>query len=61
MEILRYPGTRISVIRGFEIGYPMYTPLMSTKLSNGETLIEEYNKSGGYSDQDNDGYIDFIN
>ncbi len=44
--------------RGIEIPYPMPTPLIRTKLKNGEWFEEAYAKAGGYGEQDPD--KDFI-
>lgn len=46
--------------REFEIGYGMNEPLLSTVLKKGEPLREEYNGSGGFSDQDSSEYKEFI-
>lgn len=46
--------------RDYEIGYGMEEPLLSTTLVKGEPFREEYTSAAGYSsDEDND-YIDFI-
>ncbi|GGM23688.1 hypothetical protein GCM10011351_06840 [Paraliobacillus quinghaiensis] len=46
--------------RDYKIGYGMVEPLLSTTLVKGEPLREEYTSAAGYSaDEDND-YINFI-
>lgn len=47
--------------RGYDIGYMMDQPLITTKLKKGEPLREQYHRSGGYSeDQDPKAYIEFM-
>ncbi|MFD2044745.1 hypothetical protein ACFSTA_07680 [Ornithinibacillus salinisoli] len=47
-------------VRGFDIGYGMDEPLISTTLKKGEPLREVYVKNAGYSDIDEDDYVSFI-
>ncbi|WP_235548967.1 hypothetical protein [Paenibacillus sp. Soil522] len=46
--------------RDYEINYGMNEPLLSTTLKRGQPLREEYEKSGGYGEQDKKEYVDFI-
>ncbi|GMK40458.1 hypothetical protein PCCS19_35140 [Paenibacillus sp. CCS19] len=47
--------------RGYDIGYMMEEPLITTALKKGEPLREDYYRSGGYSaDQDPEAYIAFM-
>ncbi|KMJ56755.1 hypothetical protein AB685_19750 [Bacillus sp. LL01] len=46
--------------RDFLIYYGMDQPLITTTLKKGETLRESYTKNGGFSDQDDTAYIDFV-
>lgn len=46
--------------RDYEIDYAMNEPLITTTLQKGEPLREKYSFAGGYSDQNNQEYIDFI-
>lgn len=46
--------------RGYEIGYMMEEPLVTTTLKKGEPVREEYKRSGGFSEQDEKDYVDFI-
>lgn len=45
--------------RDYEIHYGMEEPLITTTLTKGEPLREQYTGSGGYSDQEDDAYIEF--
>lgn len=45
--------------RDYEIHYAMNEPLITTTLTKGEPLREQYAGSGGYSDQEDDAYIEF--
>ncbi|WP_281863806.1 hypothetical protein [Planomicrobium okeanokoites] len=45
--------------RNYEIHYAMNEPLITKTLTKGEPLREQYAGSGGYSDQDDDAYIEF--
>lgn len=47
-------------IRNYDIGYGMDEPLISTTLKQGVPIREEYLKSGGYSDLDEDDYVVFM-
>ncbi|AST92499.1 hypothetical protein BC6307_14960 [Sutcliffiella cohnii] len=47
-------------VRGYEIDYAMDTPLIGTTLKRGEPLVEPYRKSGGYSDQSEKEFVEFI-
>src|SRR5690554_5657174 len=47
-------------VRNYVIDYGMNEPLLSTSLKQGEPYREEYVKSGGYSDQDEDDYVVFM-
>src|SRR5690606_25537683 len=48
-------------IRGYEIGYGVNDIGLSTTLKQGEPYREEYEKSGGYSpDQDPKDYVKFM-
>lgn len=47
-------------VRNYDIGYGMEEPLVRTTLKHGEPIREEYVKSGGYSDQDEDDYVAFM-
>lgn len=46
--------------RGYQLDYPMIEPLLTTTLTKGEPLRESYTGSGGYSDQDDAAYIEFM-
>lgn len=46
--------------RGYQLDYPMIEPLLTTTLTKGEPLREQYAGSGAYSDQDDDRYIEFM-
>ncbi len=46
--------------RNYELDYPMNEPLLTTTLTKGEPLREYYAGSGGYSDQDEAAYIEFV-
>lgn len=46
--------------RGYQLDYPMIEPLLMTTLTKGEPLREYYSGSGGYSDQDDAEYIEFM-
>lgn len=45
--------------RDYQIYYGMEEPLITTTLTKGEPLREQYTSSGGYSDQEDDAYIEF--
>ncbi len=47
-------------MRGFNINYPMNEPLVETILQQGEPYREEYQRSGWYSDQDEEEYQYFM-
>ncbi|MWC30812.1 hypothetical protein [Paenibacillus sp. MMS18-CY102] len=46
--------------RGYNIGYMMNQPAITTKLKKGAPLREQYKGGGGFSDRDNKDYIAFI-
>jgi len=46
--------------RGYQLDYPMEEPLITTTLTKGEPLREQYVGSGGYSDQEDAAYIEFM-
>lgn len=46
--------------KGIKVDYAMNEPLIRTVLIKGEPLREKYHFAGGYSDQDNDEKIEFI-
>lgn len=46
--------------RGYQLDYPMIEPLITTTLTKGEPLRESYTGSGGYSDQEDAAYIEFM-
>ncbi|WP_342505365.1 hypothetical protein [Sporosarcina sp. FSL K6-2383] len=46
--------------RGIEVDYAMNEPLIITTLKKGEPLRQKYNFAGGYSDQDEEEYVEFI-
>lgn len=46
--------------RGYQVDYPMIEPLLMTTLTKGEPLRESYTGSGGYSDQEDAAYIEFM-
>lgn len=46
--------------RGYQLDYPMEEPLLTTTLTKGEPLREQYSGSGGYSDQEEAAYIEFM-
>ncbi|SDI44974.1 hypothetical protein SAMN05192534_1592 [Alteribacillus persepolensis] len=46
--------------RGYEIGYIMEEPLLTTTITKGEPLREEYKGSGVYSAEDSEEYVNFI-
>ncbi|MFJ7934944.1 hypothetical protein [Sporosarcina sp. NPDC096371] len=45
---------------GIEIDYPMNEPLIMTTLKKDESLRQKYNFAGGYSDQDEATYVEFV-
>lgn len=47
-------------VRSYDIGYSMDEPLLRTTLKQGEPLREEYVKSGGYSEQNEEEYVAFM-
>ena len=53
-----FPMTEIE--RGFEIDYPMDMPLIETELKKGEPLVTTYKGAGGYSDLDEEEFIEFM-
>lgn len=46
--------------RDYSIDYAMNEPLLITVLTKGEPLKENYAGSGGYSTEDDDAYIEFV-
>ncbi|HSJ36962.1 MAG TPA: hypothetical protein VK945_01965 [Planococcus sp. (in: firmicutes)] len=46
--------------RGYQLDYPMEQPLLTTTLTKGEPLRESYTGSGGYSDQEDAAFIEFM-
>ncbi|WP_142827361.1 hypothetical protein [Planococcus soli] len=46
--------------RAYAVEYPMNEPLLITKLTRGEPLQERYAGSGGYSAEEDDAYIEFV-
>ncbi|MFS0574930.1 lipoprotein [Sporosarcina sp. 179-K 3D1 HS] len=46
--------------RGLEIGFAMSEPLIFTNLKKGEPLRHIYQFAGGYSDQDDPEYVQFV-
>ena len=46
--------------RGYKIDYPMNQPHLLTTLKKGDRLTSTYQISGGYSDQDEEDYINFM-
>ncbi|MGP4071178.1 hypothetical protein ACTWQB_01325 [Piscibacillus sp. B03] len=48
------------VTREYDIGFAMNEPLLSTVLEKGEPLRKEYTASGGFSSQDPDEYVEFM-
>jgi len=46
--------------RGIEVDYAMTQPLITTTLVKGEPLRQRYNFAGGYSDQDEATYVEFV-
>lgn len=46
--------------RGYQLDYPMEEPLLTTTLTKGKPLREAYSGSGGYSDQDDAAYVEFM-
>lgn len=46
--------------RGYQLDYPMEEPLLTKTLTKGEPLREQYSGSGGYSDQEEAAYIEFM-
>lgn len=46
--------------RGIEVDYAMNEPLITTTLVKGEPLRQRYNFAGGYSDQDEAAYVEFV-
>jgi len=47
-------------LRGFRIDYFMNEPLLQTTLQKGTPFREVYSKSGGYSEQDDPGFVKFM-
>ncbi|MEK6267914.1 MAG: hypothetical protein N2C11_04950 [Planococcus sp. (in: firmicutes)] len=46
--------------RNYSVEYAMNEPLLITVLTKGEPLKEYYSGSGGYSSEDDDAYIEFV-
>lgn len=46
--------------RNYDIHYPMIEPLLTTTLTKGKPLRESYVGSGGYSEQEDGAYIEFM-
>jgi len=46
--------------RGIEVDYAMNQPLIITTLKKGEPLLQKYSFAGGYSDNDDEKYVEFI-
>ncbi|QTD41492.1 hypothetical protein [Sporosarcina sp. Te-1] len=46
--------------RGYTVDYAMDTPLLITNLKRGEPYRESYEFAGGYSDQDDEDYVAFV-
>ena len=46
--------------RGYTVDYAMNTPLLITNLKRGEPYRESYEFAGGYSDQDDEDYVVFV-
>jgi len=46
--------------RNYDLDYGMDQPLLSTKMEKGAPLRQEYHRSGGYSEQDEEDYIEFV-
>lgn len=46
--------------RNYSLGYGMDQPLLRTIIKKGQPLREEYKGSGGYSELDDDEYVEFI-
>ncbi|EFM11198.1 conserved hypothetical protein [Paenibacillus curdlanolyticus YK9] len=46
--------------RGYDIGYMMNEPAITTKLKKGVPLREQYKGGGGYSEKDDTDYVAFI-
>lgn len=46
--------------RDFNIGYPMNEPAITSTLKKDEPLREQYTFSGGYSDESDPEYVEFI-
>ncbi|KAB8137632.1 hypothetical protein F9U64_08675 [Gracilibacillus oryzae] len=45
---------------GYEIGYPMNEPLLTTTIKKGEPLRQQYEVAGSYSEADDKDYIAFM-
>jgi hypothetical protein len=50
----------VETTRNYSIYYMMDQPLLNTTLKRGEPLREEYKRGGGYGEQDEKDYVDFI-
>lgn len=46
--------------REYAVEYAMNEPLLTTRLTKGEPLKEYYSGSGGYSAEEDDAYIEFV-
>ncbi|MCJ8008780.1 hypothetical protein ACFFF5_10680 [Lederbergia wuyishanensis] len=46
--------------RGIEVAYGMDEPLVTTNLHKGQPIRERYRFSGGYDENDEKEYIDFV-
>lgn len=46
--------------RGIEVDYAMNEPLIVTTLKKDEPFQQRYNFAGGYSDQDEEQYVEFV-
>ncbi|TWT04514.1 hypothetical protein FQV26_14915 [Planococcus sp. CPCC 101016] len=46
--------------RDYSVEYVMNEPLLTTRLVPGEPLRESYSGNGGYSGEDDDAYIEFV-
>ena len=46
--------------RDYAVEYAMNEPLLTTRLTKGEPLHEDYTGSGGYSAEEDEAYIEFV-
>ncbi|HSI66701.1 MAG TPA: hypothetical protein VK947_04740 [Planococcus sp. (in: firmicutes)] len=46
--------------RDYRIDYPMNEPLLRTEITKGEPLREDYVASGGYSAEEDEDYVEFM-